>query len=66
MSYAIETHFFYGWGYIGMSDSNHRLIYDTKEEAKRDLKDLIDAMDYDPNDFRISEYNPSKDRTDEL
>lgn len=61
-SFAIQTIFQYGWDFVGYDDEDGlRQTFNTKEEALKELVEIIEATQDDPIDWQIVPYNPNED-----
>lgn len=59
--FVVQTKTLGGWENCWtetLPDGTERPVrFETKEEAQREIDDLIEEMEYDPDDYRIVEEN---------
>ena len=66
--YAHQLQFSYGWDYVGSEDGK-RLLFDTFEEARDDLKAIrpdLKRMGYARDEWRVVRYRPEEDSLSDL
>jgi len=62
----MQQRFKYGWDWFGVDETGSRLLFDHESEAQAIINAMVRRMDFDPEDWRVMEYDPETDDGDDL